>query len=173
MGFIGQTWKKIAINTPEDVRLAKDTDRLKTCKRKNYMKSLNLGHSEIGQLKQLEKYILLPAPSSSVLKRNRKKPKHSWKNLQIPLPWPTGYKSSHTWNPDEIRRLIAGATPIHITPYFLSNGRFEEIRMLISCSHPTNIPKKIKLKEEPYASYIDGFLEGWWILMQTSRNSST
>ena len=52
MGFIGQTWKKIAINTPEDVRLAKDTDRLKTCKRKNYMKSLNLGHSEVGQLKQ-------------------------------------------------------------------------------------------------------------------------
>lgn len=67
MGFIGQTWKKIAINTPEDVRLAKDTDRLKTCKRKNYMKSLNLGHSEVGQLKQLEKYILLPAPFNNLL----------------------------------------------------------------------------------------------------------
>jgi len=39
--------------------------------------------------------------------------------------------------------------------------------MLISCSHPTNIPKKRKLKEEPYASYIDGFLEGW-ILMQAA-----
>jgi len=65
--FIGRTWKKIARNTPEDVRLAKDTDRLKTCKRKNYMKSLNLGHSEVGQLKQLEKYILLPAPFNNLL----------------------------------------------------------------------------------------------------------
>lgn len=54
-------------NKPEDVRLAKDTDRLKTCKRKNYMKSLNLGHSEVGQLKQLEKYILLPAPFNNLL----------------------------------------------------------------------------------------------------------
>jgi hypothetical protein len=67
MGFIGQTWKKIAINTPEDVRLSKDTDRFKTCKRKNYMKSLNLGHSEVGKLKQLEKYILLPAPFNNLL----------------------------------------------------------------------------------------------------------
>lgn len=38
MGFIGQTWKKIAINTPEDVRLAKDTDQLKTCQLQNYIK---------------------------------------------------------------------------------------------------------------------------------------
>jgi hypothetical protein len=67
MGFIGQTWKKIPINTPENVRLAKDTDRFKICKRENYMKSLNLGHSEVGQLKQLEKHILLPAPFNNLL----------------------------------------------------------------------------------------------------------
>jgi hypothetical protein len=52
-------WKKIAINTPEDVRLAKDTDRLKTCQLQNSIQSLNLGHSEVGQLIKLEKYILL------------------------------------------------------------------------------------------------------------------
>jgi hypothetical protein len=31
------------------------------------MKSLNLGHYEVGKLKQLEKYILLPAPFNNLL----------------------------------------------------------------------------------------------------------
>ena len=57
--------------------------------------------------------------------------------------------------------MVAGfGYPLRTAPYFI-NGNYEELRMLIACRHPTDIPKYIHLTDEPYGATIDVILQGW------------
>ena len=67
----------------------------------------------------------------------------------------------HDWTPAELRTMVSAfGYPLRTLPYFM-NGNYQDLRMLIACRHPADIPRYIHLTDEPYGATIDVILEGW------------
>lgn len=67
----------------------------------------------------------------------------------------------HNWNIHDLDIIVSGFGHLLRVETFFTNGNHQEIRILVGCFHPINIPQTIDLSEEPNTTIVTVVLEGW------------
>ncbi|KAF3331757.1 Zinc finger protein GIS2 [Carex littledalei] len=67
----------------------------------------------------------------------------------------------HNWNIHDLDIAVSGFGHLLRVENFFTNGNHQEIRILVGCFHPINIPQTIDLSEEPNTTIVHVVLEGW------------
>ncbi|KAF3328895.1 Cellular nucleic acid-binding protein [Carex littledalei] len=68
---------------------------------------------------------------------------------------------NHNWNIHDLDILVSGFGHLLRVEPFSSTGNHQEIRILVGCYHPINIPRTIDLSEEPHTCIVHVVIEGW------------
>ncbi|KAF3328934.1 Zinc finger protein GIS2 [Carex littledalei] len=68
---------------------------------------------------------------------------------------------NHNWNIHSLDILVSGFGHLLRVESFHSTGNHQEIRILVGCFHPINIPRTLDLSEEPHSSIVHVVIEGW------------
>ncbi|KAF3325155.1 hypothetical protein FCM35_KLT10226 [Carex littledalei] len=68
---------------------------------------------------------------------------------------------NHNWNIHDLDILVSGFGHLFRVEPFYSTGNHQEIRILVGCFHPINIPRTIDLSEEPHSCIVHVVIEGW------------
>ncbi|KAF3324266.1 Zinc finger protein GIS2 [Carex littledalei] len=67
----------------------------------------------------------------------------------------------HNWNIHDLDIVVSGFGHLLRVENFFTNGNHQEIRILVGCYHPINIPQTIDLSEEPNTTIVHVVIEGW------------
>ncbi|KAF3320205.1 Cellular nucleic acid-binding protein [Carex littledalei] len=68
---------------------------------------------------------------------------------------------NHNWNIHDLDILVSGFGHLLRVEPFYSTGNHQEIRILVGCFHPINIPRTVDLSEEPNSTIVHIVIEGW------------
>lgn len=65
------------------------------------------------------------------------------------------------WNLPDINHLVSGFGYVERMSSVVTNGNFSELRALVACFNPVNVPPSLWLFKSPYSKIVHLTLEGW------------